>query len=271
MSTDIDPEGLEPAPEEAPPDYGPWSQWQQAGIDPAYNPYDARKALNLSNALSKPEHRDYALEQVLRGHELPEDMTWQEAREAIRNAAEARNRDPWDDLLQQQEPEGDLIGYAADGSPVYAQPPGQYQQPQHAGLNPEQIREAVKAEIARNRQEWEAQQRAAEQERQQGEEFDRAISSIKTSEGLGDADLRWLIPATIANLQGPMAGAPMAEAAKHTWAEMKAWRNQAAAEAAVAQQNVPQTRTPTGPSPAANQTPANLREAGERARDFFTG
>lgn len=270
MSTDIDPEGLEPVEEpETPPDYGPWSNWQQAGIDPEkFNPYDARKAINLNSALSDPGHRGYALEQILKGHELPEGMTWDEARQAIQEAAQQRQQDPWESVLQPGEPEGQLLGYSEDGQPIYAAPPQQFQQP---SFDPAQIKAAVDATVEQRLAAMETDRRRQEHERQQGEEFERAIANVKTKDNLSDADTRWLIPATIANLQGNMAGASMDEAARNTWNEMKAWRNQSAAQMAVDQQNVPQTRTPNGPTPSANQPPNNLSEAGERARDFFNG
>ena len=273
MSTDIDPEGMEgfepAAEEEAAPDYGVWNQWQQAGIDPNYNPYDARKAINLNNALSDPGHRAYALEQVLKGHELPEGMSWDEARQAIQQAAQQREQDPWESVLQPGEPEGELLGYdPSTGEPVYANDPQQYQQ---QGFDPASIKAAVEEQIRRERMSWEQERQRADQERQQGEEFERAIADVRMKDNLTEADTRWLVPATIANLQGSMQGASMAEAATNTWNEMKAWRNQSAAQMAADQQNVPQTRTPSGPTPSANQPPQNLSEARERAGDFFNG
>lgn len=270
--SDIDEiEGFEPEAEatEEPPDFGPWNQWQQAGIDPAgYNPYDARKAINLNNALSDPGHRSYALEQILKGHELPEGMSWDEARAAIQEAAQQRQQDPWESVLQPQyEPEGELLGYGPDGQPVYAAPPV----PQQPGIDPTAIKSAVEEQIRRERQAWEAERQRQDDERRQGEEFERAIADVRMKDNLTEADTRWLIPATIANLQGSMQGASMSEAAKNTWAEMKAWRNASAAQMAADQQNVPRTRTPSGPTPSPNQPPANLREAGQRAGDFFNG
>lgn len=270
MTTDIDPEGLEPVEEpEASPDYGPWSNWQQAGIDPEkFNPYDARKAINLNSALSDPGHRGYALEQILKGHELPEGMTWDEARQAIQEAAQQRQQDPWESVLQPAEPDGELLGYGPDGQPVYAAPPQQYQQP---GIDPASIRAAVDATVEQRIAAMEAERRKQEDDRKQGEEFERAIANVRAKENLSDADTKWLIPATLANLQGPMAGASYDEAARNTWKELDGWSKQSAARMAVDQQNVPQTRTPNGPTPSSSQPPANLREAGEKAREFFNG
>jgi hypothetical protein len=111
MSDDLTPDapGLESAPEPAAP-----------AVDP--------RAAQLWDGLNDLDRRPDVLEQVLRpGQDLPPGMTWQQARAALwaqQAQPEVEESDPFDEIYG---PEPQLVGYDAQGQPVFDQ---QYQQQQ---------------------------------------------------------------------------------------------------------------------------------------------
>ena len=245
MATNPPPEQTPPIPEpEGAPGANPWESWQGAGIDPSYDPHQARQALGFWDALRNRDQRDYALEQLVR-NELPDGMSWREAREALAGMNQAPN--PWDQMDQDA-------------------PEQHYDQPQT--LDPNALRQAIEYEME---QRFAARDAQAEQTRQQQAyeaEFTSEASRVAKANDLDEQETLYL--AAEANmLRASMPYAPtsqvMDEAGKRYIARMNA-RLQSLTQI---QQGGPAAPLPPGAIPSDQQVPKNAEEANEAARRFF--
>ena len=251
MATLPPPEDM-PIPETNEPAEDPWAQWRGAGIDPSYDPQQARQAIGFWDALRNRDQRDYALEQLVR-NELPDGMSWRDARELL--AQQSQKPSPWDGLG------GGDPGYA---DPAYADQ--NYQQP--PALDPNALREAIEYEME---QRFAARDAAAEESRRQQayeSEFTSEASRVAKQHKLDDHETLYL--AAEANmLRASMPYAPtsqlMDEAGKRYVASVNS-RLQALSQI---QEGSPAAPLPGGPIPSDQQVPQNAQEAQEAARRFF--
>jgi hypothetical protein len=234
--------------EPAAPETNPWENWQSAGIDPSYDPGQARQALSFWDALSNRDQREYAVEQIVR-NELPEGMTWREVKEIARQQAAAAQPDPWENVMGQPQEE-------------------QYYEPQAQAIDPAALRAALRAEME---QEFSQRDQAAAQQRQQEEfqaeftrETEKAVEKQKLSKD-------WM-PAIAAEANLLHQHMPYATTEQLVEAAGVKVKKQLLAQIhalSQMQDESPAAPLPGGATPSAQQVPQNAREAQDAAKNFF--
>lgn len=240
------PEPLEGAdPEPSGPN--PWDNWQAAGIDPSYDPHQAREALNFWRALGNRDQREYAVQQVA-GDFLPEGMSIREAREIL---SQHGQEDPWAQITGG--------GYEEE-----------YAEPAAPALDPQAFRNAIDSEIERRlaeRDQRDAQERA---QMEYEAEFTREVDRVGDQHSLEGEERLWLAAqANVLRQEQPYATTAqiMDEAGKRFMANVNR-RLQALSQA---QQDHPAPPLPGGAIPSPDQVPQNVEQAQEAARRFFAG
>lgn len=260
MSTDLTPDQpaineqqpVEQAPPE-PPAPSPWQQWEQAGVDPTVNPYEARQALDAYQALRDRDRQVPYIESIMRANNLlPEGVSLQDAI-AYANEQAQYQQDPWAQFSQPQQQQFDQ-GY----DPALEQ---QYQQPP---FDPSMLQQAVQAEVQRNLQAYQAQQ----EEAMRVQQFETAATQVASTRGYGDQERHMVSAEAVRMLQ--MNPALTYEQALGSAAD--AYDQAVLARAArlgQQQQAAPQIQAPTGPPPAQYQQPQSLQEAERQIREMI--
>lgn len=270
MSTEYHPgfEGGEqsgpPPPEaesQATPQNNPWEPWQQAGWEPnEVNPYEVRQAYDGWQALGNRDTRDYMLERMLAGNELPEGMSWQDAKEVIQYAWQ-QQQDPF---AQQQMADP----YAQPGQPdQYGYTQQDYDQAAAQGIDPYQLREAWQHDMRSELQQFQQQLEQQYEERAQAEEFTRSMDALKGQYSLNDSDMSFIAPRAAEYVQ---PGVPMTQAVEQAFKDFDEWRRSAIASMAnQQQQQAPQTFSPGGMAASPDQPPRSLSEAASMMENRF--
>jgi hypothetical protein len=268
VSTDYHPgfEGGEPVPPqpeaEAQPQNNPWEPWQQAGWQPdEVNPYDVRQAYDGWQALGNRDTRDYMMERMLQGNELPDGMTWQDAKEAIQQAWQMR-QDPF--MQPGMDPYGQEQGYGQPDQYGYTEQ--DYAQAAAQGVDPYQLRNAWQQDIRGELQQFQQQLEQQYEERAQVEEFTRSMDAIKGQYNLNDSDMSFIAPRAAEYVQ---PGVPMSQAIDQAYKDFDEWRRNALASMASQQQQVPQTFSPGGMAASPDQPPRSLAEAANMMENRF--
>lgn len=269
MSTEYHPgfEGSEPAPPqpeaEAAPQNSAWEPWQQAGWQPdEVNPYEVRQAYDGWQALGNRDTRDYMLERMLQGNELPEGMSWQDAKEVIQQAWQ-QQQDPFAQQGYGQQPYGqpgqvDQYGYTQQD----------YDQAAAQGIDPYQLRQAWQQDMRSELQQFQQQLEQQYEERAQVEEFTRSMDSLKGQYSLNDSDMSFIAPRAAEYVQ---PGVPMSQAIEQAYKDFDEWRRSAIASmASQQQQQAPQTFSPGGMAASPDQPPRSLTEAASMMENRFS-
>lgn len=245
----------EPAGEPSVP--SPWAPWEQAGWDPANaNPYEARQAVDYYKGLQDRDQRDFYLEQTLRGHELPEGMSWAEAREAIQSVARAK-ANPWEQFSQEP-PQAADDGYQYGGGDDFqAYTPEQLDQVMQA-----RIQEALAAERQRSNQERQQQQLESD--------FGREYERLQSEHSLYDYEAK-AIGSQVASQIGVNPAASVKDLFAQAHAEHQQTLEKRFAEMAMRQQGAPNTASPTSTGQVLNpnQAPSSLDELRQRTEEMF--
>lgn len=244
----------QPQPEQhAEPQGNPWEPWQQAGWQPdEVNPYEVRQAYDGWQALGNRDTRDYMLERMLAGNELPEGMTWQDAKEAIQQTWQMRQ-----DPFMQQDPYGQQGQYEQFGQ---EQP--QYEQQ----VDPYALREAWQQDMRAEMQQFQQQLQQQAEERAQMEEFTRSMDSLRSSHNLSEADMSFIAPRAAEYVQ---PNVPMSQAIDQAYKDFDEWRRSAIASMASQQQQAPQSFAPGGIAASPDQPPRSLAEAASMMENRF--
>ncbi len=234
------------------PQGNPWESWQGAGIDPSYDPHQARQALGFWDALRNRDQRDYALEQLVR-NDLPDGMSWREAQEILRGQQEPQET-PWDQFGQQEEPEYEEQQYMPQ------------QQPQ---FDPRQFQQAVDFTVDQKIAAYEQQRQQEAQQAAFEQEFQREAQRVSGQYKMGDEETVWLAAqANMMRQNMPYASTSevMDQAGKQIDGVLKA-RLQAMTQQ---QQETPAAPMPPGSTPSDQQVPDSAESLREAGRRFFS-
>ena len=240
-------------PEGDPPPPGtPWDGWAGAGIDPNYDPQQARQALGFWDALRNRDQRDYAVEQLVRG-DLPQGMSWAQAQQILQDAAQPP--DPWQGVV----------------TPPGTDPNEMYYESQAPPIDPDALRKAMEAEMDRRFAERDQQQQQQRQQEAFEAEFARETERVAEKFGLSREEMPWL--AAQANLLHPSM--PYATTSQLVEAAGEAVNKQLMArlQALATQQETkpPAAPLPPGSVPSDQQVPQNAQDSNKAAEDFFRG
>jgi hypothetical protein len=256
------PEGVPepPQPEaEANPQGNPWEPWQQAGWQPdEVNPYEVRQAYDGWQALGNRDTRDYMLERMLQGNELPEGMSWQDAKEVIQQAWQMQQ----DPFMQQ----GQFMDPYAEQQDQYGYTQQDYAEAPQQEVDPYQLRQAWQTDIRGELQQFQQHLEQQYEERAQAEEFNRSMDSLKSQHSLNDSDMSFIAPRVAEYVQ---PGVPMSQAVDQAYKDFDEWRRNAIASMASQQQQAPQTFSPGGLAASPDQPPRSLAEAASMMENRF--
>lgn len=250
-----------PQPEsEAQPQGNPWEPWQQAGWQPEeVNPYEVRQAYDGWQALGNRDTRDYMLERMLAGNELPEGMSWQDAKEVIQQAWQAQQ----DPFAQPMDPYAGQLGQVDQ----YGYSQQDYADAAAQGIDPYQLRQAWQQDMRSELQQFQQQLEQQYEERAQVEEFTRSMDSLKGQYNLNDSDMSFIAPRAAEYVQ---PGVPMSQAIEQAYRDFDEWRRSAIASmASQQQQQAPQTFSPGGMAASPDQPPRSLSEAASMMENRF--
>jgi hypothetical protein len=197
---------------------------------------------------------------MLQGNELPDGMTWQDAKEAIQQAWQMR-QDPF------MQPGMDPYGQEPYGQPdQYGYTEQDYAQAAAQGVDPYQLRNAWQQDIRGELQQFQQQLEQQYEERAQVEEFTRSMDAIKGQYNLNDSDMSFIAPRAAEYVQ---PGVPMSQAIDQAYKDFDEWRRNALASMASQQQQVPQTFSPGGMAASPDQPPRSLAEAANMMENRF--
>jgi hypothetical protein len=256
-----------PAPEpesQAAPQNNPWEPWQQAGWQPdEVNPYEVRQAYDGWQALGNRDTRDYMLERMLQGNELPEGMSWQDAKEVIQQAWQLQQ----DPFIQQGQAGPDPYAGQQGQVDQYGYTQQDYADAAQQGIDPYQLRQAWQQDMRSELQQFQQQLEQQYEERAQAEEFTRSMDSLKGQYNLNDSDMSFIAPRAAEYVQ---PGVPMSQAIEQAFKDFDEWRRSAIASMAnEQQQQSPQTFSPGGLAPSPEQPPRSLSEAAAMMENRF--
>jgi len=246
-----------PQPEaEAQPQNNPWEPWQQAGWEPnEVNPYEVRQAYDGWQALGNRDTRDYMLERMMQGHELPDGMSWQDAKEAIQQAWQMQQ----DPFMQEADPY-----YGQQQMDPYGQE--QYSEPVNPAVDPYALRQAWQHDMRGELQQFQQQLQEEYEERAMAEDFNRSMHSLRDQHNLSDSDVAFIAPRVQDYIR---PDAPISQAVEQAYREFDEWRRNAIASMAGQQQQAPQTFSPGGIAASPDQPPRSIAEAAQMMENRF--
>jgi hypothetical protein len=225
-----------------------WALFEKAGLTPDkfQDPYELLHAYDFVNAVRDRDKRDYAIEQLLRGRDLPENVSWREARDAIWELAR-RKSDPF------YQPAEQPIGTdPTTGEPLYG-PANQAQ-----GQQGDAVQQAI-MRLAQEVQEMQARQEAERLWQMRTAEVVNYVEQYREREGLSDEQARVLGRVAMESVQNN--GMSPAEAVRDAWEMLDSFRRSFAAQAIRAEESAPNVTRHEGAPPAEHQPARSLEEA----------
>ncbi len=226
-----------------------WETWQQAGIDPSYDPHKARQALQFYEALSNRDQRAFAMDQLVQ-NDLPEGMTYADMVELARSQQQT---DHWAAVNQPAQPD---YYDPQTGQPVYQ---GGYEPPQQ-GMDHQALQQAIQAEIQRNfteRDQAEQQRRAQEAIEA---EFTREMERVTREHELEPYEVQAIAGAAAQGRQtDPYASTK--DLFERAYGQHQALLERRLQALSMKQQEAPKTGLPPGGTPSSTQVPQTADEA----------